>query len=1007
MFYLFLPVITIEDRGNNQGPREQWRESDLPHPYPPGLDLGGIRYLLRQDDVTTLNVSERHIQYIQRVRATPGLADAILRGPPASEPRDPSDEEFGYYVRGLEQPEYAFVPFTYTDGGDEFHRRCSARLMRQLEQDRIAVLESQVRVQEEDLRVREQRVAERRTTLRIQTEALRQAQETHDFERVHQAFGLEPLAPPPPPTYTSAYRRRLEEAAEREPVRGDRYFQQPSGKRQRTAEAAPLIGVSVLDPAHPSTSGTQPSTSGGGPVRQVRLIPVAEQLGESHLAPYRRASSRQRIALSSYATLAQLVIQAELNTAATRVSSATRFSAGPTERQNRRQLEDLEVASLRELLQRHSAERHARGDVLLSQVEVNLQEQLDWYITKQASRDLSQRREAEARQRKEDEEARALRAARFEDLDRRERSDSYSSRGGRSYSSDRHQSSRGANYDPSHGDNRDRSRRESRDSAGSSHSSGRPGSTQQPNRGRGRGGNVPPAPKKSEQPGSKTQGGPPAGIEDEPEYEAERRGAGAWSAKGKALRGYRTTETPDNRWYMGGTHYLGANRPRTPPGTPPGATDPTSTELRRIRTQQERREQVDLALRQRDGAVALPSAVPPARRTPVSQQLGDPVYEQQVQEARDRIVAYKAGRIVLADSEVRNLLCFIQKYDAKKKDRERELARPQKLRELEEQRRLELEQILRSNEEARQTLQAALTPTTEQAQPITGPTSTAPSAATAPGLQIPAATASTPADTAEGMQVDSAEVVITPGAAALIVANWADEPIEVDPLDPVITIRDGEDESDRGDVDYQNFPHLRTGYRDPKDTESHSDSASVLQDHSSQSGSAFNPGFYTETLRGVGQSTGASNIEHNIGGGEQGPASGLFSPRRSNRLANIASPSSSNAPTELLVGSPGGSSTTSASTSRAGRGASTGARTRDAGGQNNGQSILHAHQQQADGSGQRPDGQLRHPVEATGQDGGGIPARGRTEQRILRGSPRSTNRGRGGGMDKESHRRKK
>ena len=88
-----MPLIGLntEDRGNEQRSAGTWRESDLPYPFPPGLDLGGIRYLLSQADVTTLNVDPEHVRYIQQLRTRPGLAEAILRGPPIVEPRDPSD----------------------------------------------------------------------------------------------------------------------------------------------------------------------------------------------------------------------------------------------------------------------------------------------------------------------------------------------------------------------------------------------------------------------------------------------------------------------------------------------------------------------------------------------------------------------------------------------------------------------------------------------------------------------------------------------------------------------------------------------------------------------------------------------------------------------------------------------------------------------------------------------------------------------------------------------------
>ena len=1008
-----MPLIGLntEDRGNEQRSAGTWRESDLPYPFPPGLDLGGIRYLLSQADVTTLNVDPEHVRYIQQLRTRPGLAEAILRGPPIVEPRDPSDEEYDCYLRGLELREYAFVPFTYTGSGDDFHQRCEARLMREREQERLQTLEAQVLAAEENLRVQQERIDQRRVTLRIRRDALDEARRTGDFRQVHIAFTLAPFTPPPPPPYTSAYRRQFEEADRAAAAAAQQ--QQQQAKRQRTGGPTAL-GVTITDPSRAGPSGIQPSISGAGPSRQVRFIPVGELHGESHLPPYRRTSSRQRIALTSYATLAELVVQDENNTAATRVS------ASQTERQNRRRLEDLELASLRSLVSRLQADRHVRGDPYPTQAEVDYQEQVDWYLQKQSDREASQRREAEAKQRKLDEQARAERAARFEreEEEIRRRSGSGASRGGRGQSRDRHPRDRRDSYEQDR--DRPQSRPDSRESTGSRQSTGRQDQREQSDRGRGRGANAVPlgtrgkslAPPKGPTRTSEQWCGTAPGTEPESSSDDELASDG-YNARRQPLKGPRVRRPSrlDTTLEFGGPGTTEQQRRSTkrssteaPPSSHTGETttgyDPVTRTIRQIRLEQEQREAERAHSSQGESPLLPPTAPTQAHQQQPSMTLvlGDPAYERRVAECQEKLAAYYRGDLQLSSVEYTNLLYFLKKYDTKVRARNEAIAQA-------ERQQVELEETLRINREQQQILAGAVTTPIVEVRPWPATTSAGPS---------------TQASTSAG-QTEQERMVVDPLATSTVptfvtdtvTSSWAEEPIDSPPDHPTEPLG-ADDGADRPDVDIINFPqHGQTWREQPDDRSQYSDSTALLSDHPSQAGDAYQPGYYQETGGSSGQPSGAA-AQQQPGGGRHDPAiSGLVSPtRRSARIAELASPGSGRSQstdrTERLIRSPSGSvSATDSNAGRAARSASVGGREVVVRPTNDGQGVLHPHSQRATGEVPRPHEQQGAHRAPTEQDGGGVSTRGRTQQRLPPDSPRSTARRRGGPVDKSHPRNQK
>ena len=967
---------------------------------------------------------ERHLQYIQHLRGTlPRLAEAILRGPPVPEPRDPSDEEYDYYLRGLELREYAFVPYTYTAGGDEFHRRCEARLTREREQERLRTLEAQLQVAEENLRVQQERLDERRSTLNVKRRALEEARQTGNFERVHEAFLLQPFAPPPPPPYTSAYRQQLE-AAGQAAVGGESQFaqSQQSAKRQRTA--GPALGAPVIDLARPGPSGLQVSRTGSGPTRQVRIVPLAELQGEAHLPPYRRTSNRQRIALSNYATLAELVVQDENDT------SAKHVSAWKTERENRRQLEELDLAALRRAVSRLQAERHVRGDLYPSQAEIDYQEQIEWYLRKQTEREASQRREAEAKQRKADEQARAERAARFEreEEEHRGRSGSSASRGSRSVSRDRHDRDRRDSYD------RDREPRgwgdDSRGSTSSRASGGQPGTSgQQPSRGRGKGANAEPLGTRGKSlapPGGTGRGrGPPEPPPVDPawldpDYQAWERGEGAHSAKGRLLRGQRQRRPSAKNnalefgdW-IGGPHETprsdpphsstpgGASDSRT--GRDPPAYDPVAENLRRIRLEQERREEADRSRSSGNSPLLPPSPVPPpAPLLVIRQVLGDPAYEAKVQECRERVEAYYRKEVELTSIEYSNLMYYISRYEKKKKAREQATAEVN-LQLDEERRRDRLEETLRSNRETQRLLQGAVNTPVSETLPW-------PLSATLPAILLPTSSAT---GEEERMLVDPLE---TPEVPAFIPdageQNWSDVPVESPPSPPIEPVGSG-DGADLPDVDVFNFPQHSREWRGRTDASSISSDATALLPNNPPTGEQpYQPGYYQEAGGSGNQQADSSAAQQSRGGGPESALSRMASPtRRSARLARLTSPESvrsqSTDRTELLVRSPGSSvSAAGSNAGRAGRSAPTSGRESVVRSANDGQGVVQQDREHAAGTVPRPDGEQGPSRGPASQDGGSVSGRGRTQQRLPPESPRSSARRRGGPVDKDSKRHQK
>ena len=396
-----IPSFTTESRGNNEGQAGNWRESLPPIPIPPGLPIDAIPYLIELD-IASSHLPDAHAQYLLALQAVEGLRDAIREGRPIARDiiRDPTDIEYQHFILGLEDTRYEVVPYTYPHGGDEFYQRCLARYQRQREDERIQILEEQVDIEEDKIRQTEARLEERRSTVSVQRTAIRRAREEGDLAGLQQAFMLEPLEPPPPPRYTAAWEQyRASFVGDRSATSDQTRRQQPPKRRRTTGPSTPLGDPGEGPSGYQSRSGRD-----GSDARQARSGSVAGT-GEDHLPPYARIACRARIAQSSYEALAAIVNTARANAVGGR--------PGPSARQNQRLLEDREVETLRILIAQERAARESRGDPQLSPLEIELNDNLNWYLNKQLERDENKRKQAAAEQKKRDEEAREKRAARF------------------------------------------------------------------------------------------------------------------------------------------------------------------------------------------------------------------------------------------------------------------------------------------------------------------------------------------------------------------------------------------------------------------------------------------------------------------------------------------------------------------------------------------------------------------------------------------------------------------